>query len=1067
MIRQIIALSLKFRVLLIAAALTVLVVGTLQIRAAPVDELPEFTPPQVQIQTEALGLSAAEVEQLITVPIEQDLLNGVPWLDQIRSESAPGLSSIVLIFKPGTDPIKARQVVQERMTQAHALPNVGSSPVIVQPLASTSRVMIIGLSSKQLSLVDLSVLARWKIKPRLIGVPGVANVTIWGQRDRQLQVQIDPARLRENGVTLSQVITTTGNALWASPLTFVEASTPGTGGFIDTSTQRFGIQHVSPITTAEALSSVTIEETGGRRLRLNQVANVVEDHQPLIGDAVLAGGPGLMLVVEKFPGANVRAVTEGVEEALEALRPGLSGVEIDPDVYQAQTFIDTALHNLGVWAVAGPALLLALLALVLFSWRLVLISFVTIALSLVAAMHVLYLAGVGFNIMVLAGLTVAVGLIVNDALLDLGSLRRRLQDQRSSGDVASTVGAVAEAGGVFRAPQLYGTLIVLLAVLPLFFLGGVTEAFSRSAVMAYCLAVLSSTVVALTVTPALAFMLLRNEPLQPRTSPVTKGAQRLFELTVPRYARRPRWAYATLAILLLAACAAAPQLGGGSLFPSPQDRSLLIHWDAAPGTSLPEMVRVTTAATRELSAVPGVSHVGAHLGRAITSDQVVNVNSGEIWVNLAEEAGYDRTVAAIQRVLHGYPGLRSSVVTYPQDRVHAVQAATADALAVRVYGPDLRVLRAKAEEVRQQISTVPGLVQPKVQVQAEEPTLEVRVNLQEAQQYGLNPGDVRRTATTFFSGLLVGNLYEEQKVFDVVVRGTPAMQVGPANVEDLLIDTPTGDQVHLGDVAEVRVVPYPTVIRHDATLRSLDVTAGVRGRDLDAVLSDVRNRVRSVQMPLEYHAEVVSGLADQQTRNLQTAGLAIGVSIGILLLLQAALASWRLAVVVLLTLPLAGAGGVLAAFFVGGVMSVGALIGFLAVLAMSVRNTVVLVSCYQRLQSTGGFAADPDSVIATTRERAGPILLAAAATAAVFLPLVVIGPAPGTELLHPLAVVVLGGLVTSTLLTLLVVPALYLRLSPAPSGESAGVETEGAPAPARRWERLAAWPRSFRKRQSM
>jgi Cu/Ag efflux pump CusA len=286
----------------------------------------------------------------------------------------------------------------------------------------------------------------------------------------------------------------------------------------------------------------------------------------LIGYAVLAGGPGLMLVVEKFPGANVRAVTEGVEEALEALRPGLSSVEIDPDVYQAQTFIDTALHTLGVWAVAGPALLLALLALVLFSWRLVLISFVTIALSLVAAMYVLYLAGAGFNLMVLSGLAVAVGLIVNDALLDLGSLRRRMHEQRSSGDVASTVGAVAEVVGVFRAPQLYATPIVLLAVLPFFFLGGVTEAFSRPAVMAYCLAVLSSTVVALTVTPALAFMLLRNEPLQQRTCR-SPNARRHFELTFQRYGRRSRWAYATLAILLLAVCAAAPQLGRGSLFP--------------------------------------------------------------------------------------------------------------------------------------------------------------------------------------------------------------------------------------------------------------------------------------------------------------------------------------------------------------------------------------------------------------------------------------------------------------------------------------------------------------------
>src|SRR5256885_1430409 len=274
MIRRIVTLSVKFRVLVIGAAAVVMALGTVQLPAAPVDALPEFTPPQIQIQTEALGLSAAEVEQLITVPIEHDLLNGIAWLDQIRSESAPGLSSIDLIFKPGTDPLKARQVVQERMTQAHALPNVGSSPVIIQPVSSASRVMMIGLSARDLSLVDLSVLARWKIKPRLMGVPGVANVTIWGQRDRQLQVQVDPARLRQNGVTLSQVINTTGNALWVSPLTFVEASTPGTGGFIDTSSQRFAIQHVLPITTAKGLSSVAIEDTNGRPLHLNQISTV-------------------------------------------------------------------------------------------------------------------------------------------------------------------------------------------------------------------------------------------------------------------------------------------------------------------------------------------------------------------------------------------------------------------------------------------------------------------------------------------------------------------------------------------------------------------------------------------------------------------------------------------------------------------------------------------------------------------------------------------------------------------------------------------------------------------------
>jgi Cu/Ag efflux pump CusA len=1042
MIRQIVALSLKFRILLAAAIVVVMAVGAVQLRDAPVDVFPEFTPVQVQIQTEALGLSAAEVEQLITIPIEHDLLNGVPWLAQIRSESAPGLSSIVLIFKPGTDPLKARQVVQERMTQAHALPNVGSSPVIVPPVSAASRVMMIGLSSKELSLVDLSVLARWKIKPRLMGVQGVANVTIWGQRDRQLQVQVDPVRLRENGVTLSQVITTTGNALWSSPLTFVEASTPGTGGFIDTSTQRFGIQHISPITTAEALSSVTIEETGGKRLRLDQVAAVVEDHQPLIGDALLSKGPGIMLVVEKFPGADTRAITDGVEEALDALRPGLSGVEIDPDVYQAQSFIDTALHNLGTWAVAGAVLLLVLLALVLFSWRLVVIGFVTIVLSLVTAMYVLYRADVGFNLMVLAGLAVALGLVVNDALMDLGTLRKNLRERRTS-DTDSAAAGVSDAAGALRSPQIYATLIVLLLALPLFFLGGVVGAFSRPAVTAYVLAVLSSTVIALTVTPAMAFMLLRNEAPQRRISPLVRGADWLFDITFPRYAKQPRWAYATLGVLLLITAAGAGALGlsGGVHFSSPQDRSLLIRWESAPGTSLPEMVRITTSAMKELSVIHDVEHVGATVGRAITSDQVVNVNSGQIWITLGDEADYDKTVVAIQRVLHGYPGLHSDLATYPQDRVRLVENGTSDPVVVRIYGADLDVLRRKAEEVRQRISIVPGIVKPQVQKVTEEPSLEVRVNLEQARQHGINPGDVRRTAATYFSGLLVGNLYQEAKILDVVVRGTPSLQTGPASLDDMMIDTPGGEDVRLGDIAEVRVAPYPTVITHDATHRSLDVTASVSGRDLGAVLSDVRDQTRKVSMPLEYHTEVLSGAAKQQDQNVQTAVFVIGVMIGIFLLLQSALGSWRLAAVALLTLPLSVGGGVLAAFFVGGISTLGALLGLFAVLGIAVRNTVVLLSTYERLHSTRALRLDLDSLARATGERAGSILLAAAATGAAMMPLVVPGPRSGTELLWPLAAVVVGGLITSTLLTVFVIPVLYLRLASALHPDSPRSET--------------------------
>ena len=329
--RSILGASLKSRLLIVAIAAALLVVGIIQLPSMPVDVLPEFTPPYVEVQTEALGLSAEEVEQLITLGLEQDLLNGVPWLKTIHSKSAPGLSSIIMTFDPGTDLVRARQMVTERMAQAFALPHVSKPPTMLQPLSSTGRVMMIGLSSKDVSLIQMGVLARWTIVPRLMGVPGVANVSIWGQRDRQLQVLVDPKRLRDQHVTLLQVLETTANSLWVSSLSFVEASTPGTGGFIDTPQQRLGIRHISPIITAEGLAQVPVEDS---TLRLGDVANVVEDHQPLIGDAITNDGPSTLLIVEKLPGANTLDVTQGVEEALAAMQPGLNGITIDTSIYR-------------------------------------------------------------------------------------------------------------------------------------------------------------------------------------------------------------------------------------------------------------------------------------------------------------------------------------------------------------------------------------------------------------------------------------------------------------------------------------------------------------------------------------------------------------------------------------------------------------------------------------------------------------------------------------------------------------------------------------------------------------
>jgi CzcA family heavy metal efflux pump len=1032
MMRWIVGWSLKFRLLVVAIAAGMMVLGITQLPNTPVDVLPEFAPPTVEVQTEALGLSAEEVEQEITVPLEADLLNGVAFLDEIRSESVPGLSSIELIFEPGTDIMDARQVVAERLTQATALPtgNVFSSPPqMLEPLSTTNRVMMIRLSSKELSPIRMSVLARWNIRPTLLGVPGVANVAIWGFRDRQLQVQVDPERLRDKGVSLLQIVETAGNSLWVSPLTFLEASTPGTGGFFDTPNQRIGLRHVLPITSADDLAQVSLEGaeggTAATGLRLGDVAQVVEDHQPLIGDSSREEDPGLLLVIEKFPGVNTLEVTRGVESALDRLRPGLSGMEIDSTVFRPATFIQTAVDNLGLALLIGFVLLILALGAFLYEWRSALISIVVIPVSLVAAGVVLYLRGATVNAMVLAGLVLAVVMVVDDAVIDTDNIVQRLRQPRMEGSDKSTARVILEASLEVRSAILYATLIIVVGLLPIFFMEGVSGAFLPPLALSFVLALAASMLVALTVTPALAMLLLSKAPLERRASPVARWLQGRYDRVSSRLIRRPRPAFAAVAVIVLLGLAVLPFLGR-SLSPSFKETDLLIRWDGAPGTSLPEMNRVTAQVSRELRDIPGVRNVGAHVGRAVMSDQIVGINSGEVWVSIDPAADYDATVTTIQEVVDGYPGLDRAVLSHEEERVRDVLAGADDPLVVRVYGHESDVIRRKAEEVRRALSEIDGVVAPHLELDPEEPTVEIQVDLAAAQRHEIRPGDVRRASATLLSGLHVGSLFEQQKVFDVVVWGAPKTRASLTAVRELLIDTPAGGHVRLGDVADVRVSPNLNVIRREAVQRFVDVAADVRGRDLGAVVADVQRRLQEIDFPLEYHAEMLGDFAEQQAVQTRVLSLAVAAAIGILLLLQAAFGSWRLAAVIFLALPIALVGGVLAAFVAGGIMSLGSVVGLIALLAIATRNCILLIKRYQALQQQGT-PFGPDLVARGTRERVAPILISAATTALALIPLVLFGDIAGLEMVQPMAVVVLGGLVTSTLLSLVVVPVLYLH----------------------------------------
>jgi Cu/Ag efflux pump CusA len=1020
--------SLKFRLIVLAVAAGILGFGLTSLPSMPMDNLPEFSPPHVEIQTEALGLSAVEVEQLITSPMEADLLNGVAWLDEIRSVSVPGLSSIEMVFEPGTDVLRARQLVAERLTQAFALPQVSSPPVLMQPLSSTSRVMMVEMTSEDVSPIDMSVLARWDIKPALMGVPGVANVSIFGQREQQLQVQVDPAKLRAQDVTLNQVVETAGNAVWVSPLSFLEASTPGTGGFLESANQRIGIQHVLPIRTPEDLGKVSVEGSTNKSLKLSDVTTLVEDHQPLIGDAVTGKSPGLLLVIEKFPDTSVAEVTAGVEAILDGLRPGLSGITVDSTVFRPASFLESAASGLGVALLVSLLVVTAAIGLAFRSWRYALLALVAISVAAMGAALVLQFQGAVLNTMAFAGLTLALIVVVGDIILDLHSFRKDAAKEGLSREALLAHGLQRS-----RVPVLFAGLIALLALAPALFVPGVDGAFLKPLVLSYLLATAVAMLVALTVTPALGSLLLRG-----RQRPQTKPS--FFHKLGERY-RRSTGSFTKGVAVLVASVAAVLAIVAVALVPgltrqSPivsavPDRTLLVELDASSGTGPDVMNRLMSKAGEELTQIEGVARVGGHVGRAITSDLSSDVNSGELWITMEEGANIANVRADTRQIVQGYPGLTAKVTTYPEQQVAAASARDDQQFRVRVYGIELPILQEKANEIRDILSRTDGVVNPTVEATPSQPVAEIEVDLAKAQQEGVKPGDVRRAAATVLQGIEVGYLFEQQKVFQVVVKGVPETRHSMSNVRNLLIDKPGGGQIRLGDVADVRLSPNQTVINHDDTSRRIDVVADIEGRSLGDVTADIQNAIRGMQFPVEYHAEIPKKFGEQQAAGDMMVWLAAAAAAGILVLLLTVLGSWRLAALVFVLLPVALLGGVIAGWLSGGFGSLYVLVALAAVLAVAVRDAVMLMGTYQSIQAQDPTASPAEQMKRAVSERLQPTVLTAIITALALVPLVLLGGPVAMAMLLPMALILWGGLITSALLTLYILPILFLRFGPA------------------------------------
>lgn len=1019
--KWLVATSLSLRVVVVVLMGLLLIVGTNIIKNASFDVFPEFAPPYVEIQVEAPGLSTSEVESLIAVPIE-NALNGTPYSKRLRSKSVLGLASIVVDFKKGTSVIEARQLVQERLTRVTpTLPAVARPPVMLTPLSSTSRILKIGVSSKNLSQMDMTTEVRWNLRPRLMAIAGVANVAIWGQRDRQLQVRIDPERLYANNLQLNAVVTTVQNAVRQFG-----------GGFVDMPNQRMAVSNLPDIYQAEDLAKVTIPNKKGLSVRLGEIAEVSEGFRAPIGDAVINDGPGLLLIVEKQPQANTLEVTRQVEKVLKEMQPAFKDIEFDSTIFRPATFIEMSLHNLNMALLIGCGLVIIVLFFFLNDWRTALISVLAIPLSLLIAMMVLHYRGGTIDTMVLAGLLLALGEVVDDAIIDVENIVRRLKENRLLEQPRPAIGVVYRASMEVRSAVVYGSLIVALVLLPVFFLPGLSGSFFQPLALSYMLAILASLFVALTLTPALSLMLLRKRyakknNIKPRHEP------KPVRWLKPRYGSRlrkmiakPKRAFVAAVCTLALAVGLTPLLGEEFL-PHFKEYDFLMHWVEKPGTSLEAMQRITVRVSKELRSIEGVRNFGAHIGRAEVADEVVGPNFTENWISIRPDVNYTATINKIQEVVDGYPGLYRDLLTYLRERVKEVLTGTSASIVVRIFGSDLATLQSKAKEVSDKLAGIAGVTDLKVQQQTLVPQVAIKFLRDKAAQFGLSAADVRNTVNVLVNGFKAGEIYQEQKIFDVVVWGTPEHRRNVEQIRELLIDIPSGGRVPLKDVADVHIAPAPNEITRESSSRKIDVTCNTKGRDLGSVARDIESTLKNIPFDAGYHPEILGEYKERQESQSRLYKMMLLSLLGIFLILYVDFRSYRTASLILLSLPFALSGCVFAAWISGGVLSLGSLVGFVTVLGVAARNAIMLISHYRHLEKYEGETFNLHMIIRGAEERMTPILMTATAAALALLPIVLGGNKPGHEIEYPMAVVILGGLTTSTILNLFVLPLIYWR----------------------------------------
>ena len=1027
MLSAIVRWSLARPRLVAVAALLLFLYGCVVLAQAKFDVFPDFVPVQAEVQTEAPGLTAEQVEQLVTRPVEQ-AVNGAAGVSSVRSESIQGISIVSVVFTQGSDPFRARQVVAEALGEVQGGLPAGVAPPKVTPLtSSTMDLLKVGFTSDKLSPMQLRDLVQWTVRPRLLAAAGVARATVYGGEMRRFEVRVRPDDLAARDLSLADMVAA------------VKASTGVVGGgFIDTPEQRILVDaRGQAVTAADISAAPLLGASGGVPVRIGDVADVVPAAAPDIGDAIIMGKPGVLISLSSQYGANTLDATHAVEAAPAELRPALDaqGVKVEGDLHRPANFIAAALSGIAEDLVIGAALIAVVLLLFMRNLRTVLVSFISIPLSLLTAVIILDALGWTINTMTLGGLAVALGVVVDDAVIDVENIVRRL---RSRGDepVAATVLAAALE---VRAPVIYATLVVALVLTPVLMLGGLQGAFFSPLAASFILATVASLAVAIIVTPPLCLLLLADTRL-PEEPSVLVRAKAWHETVLVRAAGRPMLAVIG-AVLATIVTVAGLMLFNSELLPSFREGHFVLGVAGPPGASLPVMRKYGEAITRDLLEIPGVLSVEQQIGRASGGEDIFGPERSEFHVELKPKLSgkdQDRIQGAIHKVLDSYPGLETEVMTFLGDRIGESLSGETAALAVGVYGADLDTLDRTAARIAAVMEKVPGAIDVKIQTPPSTPVVRADLDLPAMARYGLAPAEVLDAVQTAYQGSVAAQVYQESRALDIAVTTTPDTRQDPEAVGDLLIRSTSGQVVPLKAVAHVYLTDGRTRVSHEGGRPRQVVTTNPPPKDAAKVTKAVQAAIAAqVKLPtgvyLDY-AGTAAGAQAAQRQLLFNVAIALVAVVAVLLI---TFGDGRAVCLILASAPFALVGGVIAVALTGASLSLGSLVGFVTLFGVAARNAILLVSHLDHLITAEGHDWSLTTLAQATRERVTPILMTALVTALGVLPLAIQTGQAGREIQGPMAIVILGGLITSTIASLIVLPSLIWRYGRPPGRASA------------------------------